>query len=151
MTQLFSNLVTTLHQAPGPTPKRTVQDMEAEPSPDQCIGENKSDKLFKKWDNKNTPVNISTIKENNKVRDAWDTPDYLEHIASQPDSSDFSTPPQKQKFMENTTSKYEENCGRMSESEDDDSTKTGSGNESIHKFLANIMEVEARAQENERK
>lgn len=37
---------------------------------------------------------------------------------------------------------------RMSESEDDDSAKPGSGNESINKSLAHIMEAEAHQKKN---
>lgn len=149
MTQMFANLVSTLHQVPTTIPKRSAQDMEEEQVNNQNTADLSSG-TSKRWDNKKTPVRTLTIEETNPAQDTWQTPDYLEQIASQSEWSGYSTPQQKSKILENTNSKDEENREQqMSESGDEDSTTQGSGIESINKSLANVMEAEATEKQNE--
>ncbi len=75
-------------------PKRSAQDMEVKNVTELHTRGSKSTALVKKWDtNRKTLVEILTaIKEINKAQDTWHTPDYLEHIASRPESRNFPTP-----------------------------------------------------------
>ncbi|KAI2491590.1 hypothetical protein MHU86_22962 [Fragilaria crotonensis] len=92
MTQMFANLVSRLHQVSTSTiPKRSAQDMEEEQVNNQNT-DDLSSGTSKRWDKKKTPVRTSTIEETNQDQDTWQTPDYLEQIASQSEWSGYSTP-----------------------------------------------------------
>jgi hypothetical protein len=82
MTQMFANLVSTLHQAPGTISKRAAQDMEAEVVIEQLTGKPKS-VTSKRWDNKNTPIK-QFQRSTNTESPEWQTP--------------HSTPPQNLKL-----------------------------------------------------
>ena len=73
----------------------------------------------------------------------WNTPDYLEEIASQSEWSTRSPPPTEEKFTNESALKEQGDKNQMSESEDDDINKQGSRIESTNKSLAHIMELEA--------
>ncbi len=90
--------------------------------------------------NKSTPGDILAYKAK-KRSDTWQTPDYLEQIASQSAWNENS--PQQGITLGMTTPNTKGSNETMSESEDEDNIKLGSGNESINKSLADTMEAEA--------
>ena len=146
MTQMFANLVSTLHQAPGTLSKRSAQDMEAEVDIEQLTGDTNS-VTSKRWDNKNTPTK-QLQRLTNMESPEWKIPD--------------STPPQKSQTRRDqemnhaaktlpTTLILEMGAVvDMSRSDDDDITMNDSGNESNPKSLTSLMEAEANSQKNDR-
>ena len=87
--------------------------------------------ILKRRDNKLTPGKISANKATKRDK-MWQTPDYLEQIASQTAWTENSTPTQGEN-LGRTSSNIRGNNEIMSESEDEDTARSGSGIESINK------------------
>lgn len=141
MTVMFAQMMTT-QQNDHNSGKRSaihIQNVCIESEEDQ--ERVRRDDLTKRRDNKKTPTKTPT-KEQTIASETWNTPDYLEEIASQ--SEWTKSPPSKSAGgSEMSTLNEEGDNNQMSESEDEDIIKQGSGTESTNKSLANILELEA--------
>jgi hypothetical protein len=140
MTQMFANLVTTLHQAPGATiPKRSAQDMEADDDTDQSVGEYNSS-ISKRRDNKKSPIKQSQQRHGNIDHPEWQAPVSRKHQESQPQRDQYSP----QEATRSSTLFLEKSVEiNMSQSDDEDINTQDSGNESTFKPLTTDMEDEA--------
>ncbi len=142
MTTMFAQMMSTQQydQNLGKRSATQIQDaaIEGEDAHEKIRG----DDSIKRRDNKKTPTKTPT-KELTESSGMWNTPDYLEEIASQSEWTTRSPPFTKEKASKESTLKEQGDNNQMSESEDDDINKQGSRIESTNKSLAHIMELEA--------
>ena len=139
MTQMFANLVTTLHQAPGALPKRSAQDMETDDDNEQSVGEYNSS-ISKRRDNKKSPIKQSQQRHGNIDHPEWQAPVSRKHQESQPQRDQYS-PQEATRYSTLFLDKSVEID--MSPSDDEDINTQDSGNESTLKPLTTDMEDEA--------
>jgi hypothetical protein len=143
MTTMFAQMMMS-QQQDNNTTKRSANYMQDDSNDDTRKANPREDSI-KRRDKKTTPVKAirNGADTNSKT---WQTPDYLEQIATQSEwnesENSFNKNPRRIINKEGISN-------IMSESEDEDNTMHGSGNESINKSLANKMEVEAQQRKND--
>ncbi len=140
MTQMFANLVSTLHSTPGAIPKRSAQDMEEEDATDQFVGDSNCASMPKRWDNKMTPTKQIQQRSSNISRPEWQAHDSSPHQGPQ-SSGDHDSPQEARRLNTLFLEKGVE--VNMSQSEDADITIQDSGNESTSKSLTPERDIKA--------
>ncbi|KAI2495727.1 hypothetical protein MHU86_18786 [Fragilaria crotonensis] len=142
MTTMFAQMMSTQHHDQSLGKRSATQIQDATTEGEDAHETFRGDDSIKRRDNKKTPTKTPT-KELTESSGMWNTPDYLEEIASQSEWSTRSPPPTEEKFTNESALKEQGDKNQMSESEDDDINKQGSRIESTNKSLAHIMELEA--------
>ncbi|KAI2491612.1 hypothetical protein MHU86_22956 [Fragilaria crotonensis] len=142
MTTMFAQMMSTQHHDQSLGKRSATQIQDATTEGEDAHETFRGDDSIKRRDNKKTPTKTPT-KELTESSGMWNTPDYLEEIASQSEWSTRSPPPTKEKSTNESALKEQGDKNQMSESEDDDINKQGSRIESTNKSLAHIMELEA--------